>query len=107
VITNLSVTLVISHEGNKIKVRNETSLKTKESEFELGGDWVEVEEEVTELVGQRKAHMDGDKFVVISKNDNGVTTVTRFVEGNTLKVEAVLVKPDGSQVKCNRIFNKQ
>ena len=101
------MTLTFSHEGNKIKVRNETSVKTKESEFELGGDWIEVEEEVTELVGQRKAFMEGDKFVVVSKNDNGVTTVTRYVEGNVLKVEAVLVKPDGSEVKCHRVFNKQ
>ena len=94
-------------DGSKIKIKQETSLKTKESEFALGGDWIEVEEEITELVGKRKAFMEGDKFVVVNKNENGETTVTRTVEGSVMKVHIVHVKTDGGQVVVNRSFNKQ
>jgi len=103
----LTPTLEISVDGNKIRVKNITSVKTKESEFELGGDWIEVEEEMTDLKGKRKAHMDGDKFVVVSVNDNGETTVTRSVDGNVLFTHIVFVKKDGSKIEAKRYFNKK
>jgi len=107
VINNLSVTLTISQsEPNKLFVKNVTSVRTKEMTFELGGDWIDVEEEMTELPAKRKAFIQDGKFVVVSKNENGETTVTRGVEGNVLHAHIVLVKPDGSKLTCNRYFNK-
>jgi len=108
VINNLSLTLTIDQpEPSRLHVKNVTSVRTKEMTFDLGGDWIDVEEEMTELPAKRKAHLEDGKFIVISKNDNGEITVTRSVEGSVLHAHIVFVKTDGSKIVCNRYFNKQ
>lgn len=108
VINNLSLTLTIDQpDAAKLHVKNVTSVRTKEITFDLGGDWIDVEEEMTELPAKRKAFMENGKFVVVSKNENGEITVTRTADAGVLHAHIVFVKPDGSQIVCNRYFNKQ
>jgi len=104
---NLSQTLVFEVSGNEVTVKTLTSLKNKEAKFELGGDWVEVEEELTESKAKRKAFMEGAALIVVSENDNGEVKVTRTVEGNVLTVAIVFTKKDGAVTSCKRFFNKQ
>jgi hypothetical protein len=107
VIENLSQTNSFSVDGDKVTIKVTTKLSNKESTFVLGADFVDVEEDVTGLMAKRKAYLDGDKLVLVSKNENGEVVLTRSIEGNVLKAVAVLTKPDGSTITTTRHFNKQ
>ncbi|XP_055043070.1 fatty acid binding protein 7, brain, b [Misgurnus anguillicaudatus] len=79
-------TLILSKEGDKIVLKNQTTLKTSEISFKLG-------EEFDETTGDGRhckstVVMDGDKLVHVQKWDGKETTFVREIKDGKLVARA-------------------
>mmetsp|Transcript_30990 Transcript_30990/g.86822 ORF Transcript_30990/g.86822 Transcript_30990/m.86822 type:complete len:143 (+) Transcript_30990:81-509(+) len=105
VIAASSVTVTISGDGNKVIIKTETTFSTKVNEWTLGE---EVDQE-NPVLGNVKAVLtvEGNKIINVMKNENGVTTVVRSVEGDKLISEGKFEPTKGETVTLKRIYVKQ
>lgn len=79
-------TVIISKEGDKVVLKNQTTLKTSEISFKLG-------EEFDETTGDGRqckstVFMDGDQLLHVQKWDGKETTFVREIKDGKLIVRA-------------------
>jgi len=103
-LSNMSQTLVVSHTDTEMIVDQQTSIKNKSTNLKWGGDFVDMEEELTGEVAKRKAFLHDGKWIIESQNSKGTLVMTNIIidDGKVLSRNLKL-----GDVSCTRYFNKQ